>query len=91
VIEKMPLSPEVTWGRWYWPLWLTVTTVTLMGPEVFALTEHAKNTLSEWVWEQLSVPAEQQLPWTAAHYLIFGAWLTVISWLTWHFFFRRFT
>lgn len=84
---------ETTWGNYYWPVWLTVATLTLMGPEIYALITIAqyRNTLSDWVWNILSVPPGQQLPWTAAHYLIFGGWLTVVSWLTWHFFFRRFT
>jgi hypothetical protein len=80
------------WWEWYWPTWLIVTLVTLMGPEIAALvSQHPDDTLSEWVWRQLQVTTGQQLPWTAAHYLVFGSWLTVVSWLTWHFFFRRFT
>lgn len=80
------------WAQWYWPLWLSVMTVTLMVPEVYALVDHGRwdNTLSNWVWDELQVTKSQQLPWTAAHYLVFGAWIVLGSWLTFHFFFRRF-
>jgi hypothetical protein len=81
----------VKWGDVYWPIWLGVMTITMGVPEVYALITNTRNTLSDWVWDQLNVTTEQQLPWTAAHYLVFGAWITVVSWLTWHFFFRRFT
>lgn len=80
-----------TWGTWYWPVWLAVMSVTLLAPEVYALVFNVRNTLSDWVWRELEVTTNQQLPWTAAHFLVFGAWLTVTAWLTWHFFFRRFT
>ena len=81
---------SLNWGRYYWPVWLIVVAVTLLIPEISALATNAGNTLSEWVWRQLDVTKGQQLPWTAAHYLVFGVWLTLVSWLTWHFFFRRF-
>jgi hypothetical protein len=80
-----------TWGAWYWWIWISVATVTLLGPETYALITNPRNTLSDWVWDKLSVPVGEQLPWTAAHYLVFGAWLVLMSWLTFHFFFRRFT
>lgn len=80
------------WLLWYWPVWLSVMAATLLIPETLALwSRQPDDTLSEWVWRKLQVSTDQQLPWTAAHYLIFGVWLTLISWLTWHFFFRRFT
>lgn len=80
------------WWEWYWPVWLGVVIVTLMVPESVALmSKQADDTLSEWVWRQLKVTTDQQLPWTAAHYLVFGGWVTLMTWLTWHFFFRRFT
>lgn len=79
------------WGDWYWPLWMVVVSVSLLGPEIYALSSDSRNTLSDWVWVKLQVTTTQQLPWTAAHFLVFGGWLTLTVWLTWHFFFRRFT
>lgn len=79
------------WGNIYWPIWLGITTLTLGIPEIYALATDAHNTLSDWVWRGLQVTKEQQLPWTAAHFLVFGGWIVVTLWLTWHFFFRRFT
>jgi hypothetical protein len=79
------------WGFWYWSVWLAVVAVSLGVPEFYALATNARNTLSDYVWARLEVSTGQQLPWTAAHYLVFGAWVVFFSWLTWHFFFRRFT
>jgi len=78
----------MTWGRWYWPVWMIVGCLTLGIPEIVALCRDVRNTLSYWVWGALNVEVNRD--WTAAHYLVFGGWLTVVSWLTWHFFFRRF-
>lgn len=80
----------MTWGRIYWPIWLVFTTLTFLGPEVSALTSNVDNTLSEWVWGALHVTKDHQ-EWTAAHFLVFGNWLVLVIWLTYHFFFRRFT
>lgn len=80
----------MTWGRAYWPIVLTVITLLIMVPETIALITNVNNTLSDWVWRALHVTRDQQ-EWTAAHYLVFGVWVVVQSWLTWHFFFRRFT
>jgi hypothetical protein len=81
----------MTWGKWYWVVWQLAMVVSLGIPEIYALATNTDNTYSNWIWSELQVTQDQQLPWTAAHYLVFGAWLTVVSWLTWHFFFRRFT
>ena len=80
-----------TWGRFFWPWYLAVMSLLLLGPEIYALNTNPRNTLSDWVWTELAVSTDQQLPWTAAHYLVFWVWVVVFSWLTWHFFFRRFT
>lgn len=85
------MSDGATWGRWYWPAFLVLFASALLVPEFYALFSNARNTLSDYVWTGLDVSVEQQRPWTAAHYLVFGAWLTLVSWLTFHFFFRRFT
>lgn len=81
---------KATWGQWYWPLWMVFTSFTLLGPEIFALITNHQNTLSDYVWRGLDVTTDQQA-WTAAHYLVFGGWVVLFSWLTFHFFFRRFT
>lgn len=78
------------WGNWYWSVWLWFTTATLLGPEIYALITNARNTFSDYVWRALDVTKDQQ-SWTAAHFLVFCGWLTLTIWLTFHFFFRRFT
>lgn len=79
-----------TWGRWYWPIFLVVVLGALLIPELAALFTNVRNTLSWWVWSQLRVQSGVPITrWTATHYLVFGAWLVVVSWLTGHFFFHR--
>jgi hypothetical protein len=79
-------------GATYWPVWLGVLTGTFLVREVWALqTGHPRDTLSEWVWRVLKVGVNKPLSsWGAPHFLVFGCWLVLVTWLTWHFFFRRF-
>lgn len=81
----------MTWGRWYWPVWMAVLFFSFLGPEISALIVNHNNTLSDWVWVQLKVdPTQKQQQWTAAHLLVFGVWCLVVYWLTFHFFYRRY-
>jgi hypothetical protein len=80
------------WSNNYWPIWLLVTLATFLGPEGYALASNAQNTLSDWVWRQLKITQnENPFQWSATDYLIFGLWIVLVTWLTWHFFFRKFT
>ncbi len=82
----------MTWGVTYWPIWLFAALVTFLGPEVYALATNKQNTLSWWVWERLRIVAnESPAQWTALDVLTFGAWLVLVFWLTFHFWFRKFT
>jgi len=78
-----PLT-NATWGAWYWPVALIAVTVIIMGPEIYALITNVFNTLSWWVWRT-------DIKGTARWYLSLGAWITVTSWLTYHFWFRKYT
>lgn len=80
------------WGAIYWPVWLITAVVTFLVPEIYALVSgHPANTLSDWVWRTLKIAKNQHIgAWTAADFLVFGCWLTLVTWLTFHFFFRRF-
>ena len=77
----------------YWPLWLGVLTGTFLLREVWALQSgRPRDTLSDWVWRVLKVAVNRPVgSWSAAHFLVFGCWLVLMGWLTFHFFFRRFT
>lgn len=82
----------MTWGNWYWPTWLAFNLFSLMGPETYALITNWKNTFSDWVWNALGVTTATGFSTgSAAWYLTLGGWITVMSWLTWHFWFRKFT
>jgi hypothetical protein len=83
-------------GLWqpavYWPVWLSLFAGTFLLREIWALvTRRTQDTLSDWVWDILRISSNEPLTsWNGTDYLVFGAWLTLFSWLTWHFFFRVF-
>jgi hypothetical protein len=81
----------MTWGRVYWPLFLIATSLAFLGPEVFALIEGQKNTLSDYSWGRLEVVQNEHF-WqhNAAWLLTLGVWLVIALWLTAHIWFRRF-
>ena len=85
---KVAWRPDV-----WWPALLCGALGLFLLREIWALASgRPQDTLSAWSWRQLAITADESiLRWSAADYLIFGLWLTIISWLTWHIFFRRFT
>lgn len=82
-----------TWGHWYWPIQLAFAFLTFLGPEVYALAGgKPANTLSAFVWRTLQITRNENIgSWSALDYLTFGIWIVVFTWLTFHFFFGRFT
>lgn len=79
----------MTWGRWYWPLFLVASLLLLLIPEIYALVTNYHNSLSYWVWTSLRVNQGAPIDsWTAPHYLAAGVYLVVVTWLTGHLFFR---
>jgi hypothetical protein len=71
------------WGNWYWRIYLALFTTAFLGPEIYALSSNASNTLSDFVWRTLK-------PNSAVWYLSLGLWVTLTSWLVFHFWFRRY-
>ena len=82
----------IGWGARFWPIFLLSAAVVGVGAEIVALVTDARNTLSFWVWNELNVQ-RNTLPWdwSATQFLIFGLWIVTATWLTFHFFFHRFT
>lgn len=82
-----------TWGNTYWPIFLGVSFLAFLGPEIYSLVSvGGANTLSQWVWTQLKITSnERMVQWSALDFLMFGQWITAVVWLTYHFFFHRFT
>lgn len=74
----------------YWPAWLLLATGTLLVREVWALVTHrAQDTLSDWVWHVLQITKHEPMAlWNATDFIVFGCWLTLVTWLTYHFFFH---
>lgn len=74
----------------WWPAWIGLFLSTFAVREAWALASgRPQDTLSEWVWRLLQVTEHQPMSqWDAMHFLIFGSWLVIGLWLTYHFFFR---
>lgn len=80
------------WGDRFWPIFLITFAIVGGTAEAIALIVNARNTLSFWVWNTLHVQRDiNPWNWSATMFLIFGLWILVFSWLTFHFFFHRFT
>jgi hypothetical protein len=77
----------------WWPAWLALFTGLFLLREIWALAAgDTAGTLSDWVWRQLAIiKGETPAQWSAVDYLVFGAWVVLVSWLTFHFFFRKFS
>jgi hypothetical protein len=77
----------------YWPLWLGLFAGTFLLREIWALTSgHYQDTLSDWTWGILKIAKNEPISaWNGTDYLTFGCWLVLVTWLTWHLWFRRFT
>jgi hypothetical protein len=85
-----------TWGKVYWPIWLTAVLVTLFIAEIPALltrrNQHVDNTLTEWVRTTLHIMnGERIIQWNATDLLVFCAYISIfVVWLPLHFWFRKF-
>lgn len=80
-----------TWGNTVWPIWLGIAVSVFLGFEIYALRTNSANTLSAWVWRGLKISSnESPFQWNATDYLVFGVWVVLFTWLTFHFFFGRF-
>lgn len=45
----------MTWGRRYWPYWIIAVSLAFLIPELLALFTNGKNSLSQYVWDELGV------------------------------------
>lgn len=82
---------KATWGAWYWPTFLALTSGAFLVAEILALATNAANTLSDFAWRELGLPLTGRPPLHTASWLLsLGAWLTVAFWLTEHIWFRKF-
>lgn len=79
-------------GHW-WPAWLGLFTGLFLLRETWALASgRPADTLSDWIWRALRVYSHQPVSeWGAGHLLVFGSWLVLVGWLTFHLFLRWWT
>lgn len=82
--------PKVaTWGNFFWPYWIIVTSVTFLGPEIYALITNFRNTLSDYARYELGVTVGvnnhgiHSIAWWASLlvWLVFIAWITPHIWI----------
>jgi hypothetical protein len=74
---------------WFWLIWFSVSILTFLVAEVWALCTDWHNTLSENVWKLESFRTGQDVfHWTAGHTLFAGVWILMTVWLTGHFLFH---
>lgn len=81
----------ITWGLWYWPVFLTVGSLFVLVPETIALCTNAANTLSDYCWRELDVTNALRFPAVAADYawwLSFATWIMFVIVITIHIWFR---
>lgn len=82
----------MTWGKFFWPYWIITTSLTFLGPELFALFTNVKNTLSDYARYQLNVNVAvsnhgiHTLAWWAS----FIAWVVFVAWITPHIWWAKF-
>jgi hypothetical protein len=80
------------WGARFWPIWLSIGFGVGITMEIVALATNPRNTLSYWVWTTLQSQRNvDPWNWTATQFLTLGLWLVIVVWLTFHFWFHRFT
>lgn len=79
-------------GVW-WVVWLTGAVGLFILRETWALASgRPQDTLSEWVWRVLQITRHESITqWSATDFLVCGAWLVLMVWLTFHFFGHLFT
>jgi hypothetical protein len=86
----------MTWGKYYWPVWLVAVFFTSIPADIYAYVTQIDhiidNTLSNWFWTSLHIQQHENLGnWSAATLLIFCAYVSIfVVWLPWHLFFRKF-
>lgn len=93
-----PVLPQIldgsgqTWGPRYWTIWLLVMASGFLAAELYALASgQGPNTLSAYVWRALKITNHQPIGgWSATDFLVFGLWMVLLIWLTFHFFFGLF-
>lgn len=88
------MAKMITWGMAYWPIFLIVTAVGFLVPELIALVTNTANTLSDYSWRELGLSINFRHPGNVMHnaawILTLGAWLTASFFLTAHIWFQRF-
>lgn len=66
----------MTWGKYYWPYFLILSSVLFLIPEIIGLITNASNTLSEYCWRELNVHSGLHLD---QHGIAW--WLSLVAWL----------
>lgn len=81
----------VLWGNYYWPYWMTLTSLTFLVPELIALFTNVANTLSDYARSQLHVGrALEANIHSLAWYSSLVTWLAFVIVITLHIWWAKF-
>lgn len=83
----------VTWGYYYWPVFLILVSLGFLPAELYAVFTNTSNTLSDYAWYELGVNPSLGKPLihSAAWFLTQGVYLVMVAWLWRHIWFRQYT
>ncbi len=73
----------ITWGRYYWPYWIILTSATFGVPEIIAIVTNYLNTLSEYARYELNVSPHVTVH-TVAWYASLTVWILFVVVITAH-------
>ena len=77
----------VTWGAYYWPVFLIGVSLAFLIPEAYAFFTNPGNTLSDYSWMELKVTGSGRhiLAWYASLFawLVFAVVITAHIWFRW--------
>ena len=79
----------ITWGREYWPAFLTVTSLSFAIPELIALFTNVKNTLSDYSWAELGIVNNHIPVHSVAWIISLTAWVLFVFIITAHIWFGQ--
>lgn len=73
----------MTWGKFYWPYWIILTSLTFGVPELIAIFTNVKNTLSDYARYELNVAPHVNVH-TIAWWISLVVWLLFVVVITLH-------
>jgi hypothetical protein len=77
----------MTWGKFYWPVFMLAVSLAFAGPEIYALFTNQANTLSDYSWDELNIHGRFPIH-TLAWNISLIVWLLFVIVITMHIWWR---